>query len=209
MLSYILPIAAVARTGIDPNSWSTGGWVDVARALGGEGLAIAVTIGGLVGAVGSFNALMLSFSRLPLVMAHDGFLPKMFTRLHPKTGAPWVAIVACAIGWAACLKLGFVRLVILDVLLTGLSILLEFLALVVLRIREPQLARPYRVPGGLFGAVAIGIGPVALLVATVIRNRTEQVGPMSALTLGLLLIAAEPVVYFLSSRFRARRQSVR
>ena len=205
VLSYVLPLGAVALTGIDPNSWSTGGWVDVARTLGGEGLAIALTVGGVVGAVGSFNALMLSLSRLPLVMTQDGFLPKVFSRRHPKTGAPWVAIVFCAVGWGACLTLGFERLVVLDVLLTGLSILLEFWALVVLRIREPQLQRPFRVPGGLAGAVVIGLPPLALIVATVVRNRTEQVGSINTLTIGLLLIAAGPVVYWLRSAFGARR----
>ncbi len=205
VVSYVLPLAAVAGTGIDPNTWSTGGWVDVGRALGGKGLALALTIGGVVGALGSFNALMLSFSRLPLVMAQDGFLPGVFARQHPKTGAPWVAIVVCAVAWAACLFLGFERLVILDVLLTGLSILLEFWALVALRIREPELARPYRVPGGLFGAVAIGIGPVALIVASVIRNRAEQVGSISALTIALLFIVGGPVVYLLATAFRTQR----
>ncbi len=207
VLSYILPILAVARTGIDPNSWSTGGWVDVARTVSGEGLAIAVTLGGVIGAIGSFNALMLSLSRLPLVMTEDGFLPKVFARRHPKTGAPWVAIVFCAVGWAAALTLGFERLVILDVLLTGLSILLEFWALVALRIREPALPRPYRVPGGLFGAVAIGIAPLALMAAAVVRNHDEQIGSISALTVGLVLIAAGPAAYVLSNIFRHRRMA--
>ena len=51
-------------------------------------------------------------------------------RRSAKTDAPWVAILVCALAWAACLPLGFLRLLILDVLLTGLSILLEFAALV-------------------------------------------------------------------------------
>ncbi len=89
---------------------------------------------------------MLSYTRLPLVMSEDGYLPPVFKRLG-REGAPWVAIVACAILWAICFPLGFERNVILDVLLTGLSILLEFWALVALRIREPELARPFRVPG--------------------------------------------------------------
>src|SRR5208282_2983167 len=62
--SYLVPVAAVARTGIDPNSWTTGGWVDVGRIVGGEGLAIAIAIAGVLGAVGSFGALMMSFTRL-------------------------------------------------------------------------------------------------------------------------------------------------
>jgi amino acid transporter len=141
---------------------------------------------------------MLSFTRLPLVMAQDGYLPKIFTRTSAKTGMPYVAITACAMGWAACLFLNFEHLVIIDVLLTGLSILLEFWALVGLRIREPDLPRPYRVPGGLAGAILIGIPPLALMVAAVIRNRTEAIGSTSSLAVGLVLIALGPVCYFVS-----------
>ena len=36
IVSYLLPVGAVARTGIDPNSWTTGGWVDVAQIIGGD-----------------------------------------------------------------------------------------------------------------------------------------------------------------------------
>ena len=46
-------------------------------------------------------------------------LPKVFARRHPKTGAPYVAITACAIVWALALNLSFAKLVMLDVLLTG------------------------------------------------------------------------------------------
>ena len=205
IVSYILPVGAVAFTGLDPNSWSTGGWVDIGKTLGGEWLAIAVTVGGVVGAIGTFNALMLSFSRLPLVMTEDGFLPKIFARRHPKSDAPWVAIVFCAIGWTASLSLGFERLVILDVLLTGLSIILEFCALVALRVREPELHRPYRVPGGLVGSVLIGVGPLALMIAALARNRTEQIGSTSALAIGFAFILAGPVLYWASDVFRARR----
>src|SRR6185295_13944307 len=34
-LSYLIPVAAVARTGVDPSSWHTGSWVDVAKIIGG------------------------------------------------------------------------------------------------------------------------------------------------------------------------------
>ncbi len=149
IVSYVLPVAAVAYARLDLSIWTTGGWVDAAQALGSPALALAVAAAGTIGAIGTFATLMLSFTRLPSVMARDGFLPHIFARHHSKTGAPWVAIVACALAWAACFPLGFLRLLILDVLLTGLSIVLEFWALVALRIREPQLARPYRVPGGL------------------------------------------------------------
>jgi amino acid transporter len=198
VITYIVPVMGVSRAGINPNAWSTGGWVDVGRQLGGPALAVAIAAGGVIGAFGTFNALMLSFSRLPLVMAEDGYLPKVFAKKHARTGAPWVAIVVCGVAWAGCMFLGFERLVILDVLLTGLSILLEFWALAALRVREPELPRPYRVPGGIFGAVAIGIPPAALMIMAAARNHDERIGSVSGLALGFALIALGPVLYWVS-----------
>jgi len=199
--SYLLPVAAVARAGIDPNSWTDGGWVDVGRIMGGEALAVAIAVAGVLGAVGSFGALMMSFTRLPGVMAQDGYLPKIFTRTSRRTGAPWVAIVVCALFWAACYPLGFERSLILDVLLTGLSILLEFWALVALRIREPNLARPYRVPGGTVGALLIGLPPLGLIITALVRNGREIVGSTNELVIGAAVIAAGVLFYFLSGLF--------
>ena len=198
VISYILPVGAAAHAGVSSSGWSTGGWVDVGRAMGGNWLSIALAIGGAIGAIGCFNALMLSFTRLPLVMAQDGYLPKIFARTSARTGMPVVAITVCAVGWAACLFLNFEHLVIMDVLLTGLSILLEFGALIALRVREPDLRRPYRVPGGVIGTVLLSLPPLALMVAALLRNRTESIGSTSSLAVGLVLVALGPIVYFLS-----------
>ncbi len=89
VVSYLIPVGAIARTGIDPNRWTTGGWVDIGQIVGGETLAIAIALAGVIGAIGSFGALMLSFTRLPLVMAEDGYLPRIFARRDARTGAPW------------------------------------------------------------------------------------------------------------------------
>jgi amino acid transporter len=197
-VSYLIPVAAVSRSGLDPNSWTTGGWVDAGRALGGAWLAGALAAGGIIGAVGVFNALMMSFSRLPLVMGETGALPKIFTRTSASSGAPYIAIIVCAFGWAACTFLSFERLIILDVLVTGLSIMLEFWALIGLRVREPNLARPYRVPGGLIGAIAVGLPPLALMLAAGFRNHSERIGNVNALIVGAIFIAAGPILYFFS-----------
>jgi amino acid transporter len=196
--SYLLPVAAVARAGLDPNAWTDGGWVDAARLVGGQALAAAIGLAGVVGAIGSFGALMMSFTRLPVVMARDGYLPRIFARTN-RAGAPWVAILVSAILWAACYPLGFERSLILDVFLTGLSILLEFWALVALRIREPALARPYRVPGGTLGVVLIGLPPLGLMIAALVRNSKEMIGSTSELTVGLGVIAAGVIAYFVSA----------
>src|SRR5437588_4093196 len=205
--SYVFPVMAVAAARFDAGLWTTGGWVDAGQALGGSILALGIAVSGMIGALGSFSGLMLSFTRLPAVMAADGYLPQAFARHLKKTGAPWVAIVACAIAWAACLPLGFFHLLILDVLLTGLSILLEFAALIGLRIREPNLARPYRIPGGILATIAISVPPIALLALSVARNESEQVGTTNGLMIGSGIILLGVLLYFASPASRGKNKN--
>jgi amino acid transporter len=156
----------------------------------------------MISAFGMFNALVMSYSRLPLAMAQDGMLPKAFGKLHPRTRAPWVAIIVLAVGWACCLGLGFERLVTIDILLYGASLLLEFAALIYLRVREPELPRPFRVPGGMFGAIAIGVTPMLMLGFSIFRSEHESVFGMSSFAFGMLLIGAGVVAYLLNHAVR-------
>jgi amino acid transporter len=203
-LTYVLPVVALAMTGLPASAFENGSWADVAGLLGGNWLRVALVMGGMMSGFGMFNALVMSYSRLPLAMAQDGMLPRVFATTHPRTRAPWVAILVCASGWALCLGLGFERLITLDLLLYGASLMLEFVALVVLRIREPNLRRPFRVPGGLAGAVLIGVFPLLLLSFSVIRGQREQVLGMNALLFGILIIAAGVLVYVARAVLRRR-----
>jgi len=196
-LSYIVPVAAVWMTRLPAGAWETGSWADIAGLLGGPFLRIALVVGGMFSAFGMFNVLVMSYSRLPLAMAQDGMLPSFFGKMNRRR-APWVTIIALAIGWACCLGLGFARLVTIDILIYGLSLSLEFVALVALRIREPELARPFRVPGGIFGAVAVGVAPVLLLGFARMRSQSEQVWGMSSFALGAAVVAAGVVAYALN-----------
>jgi hypothetical protein len=60
------------------------------------------------------------------------------------------------------------------------------------------LPRPFRVPGGLFGAIAIGIPPALLLGFSVIRSEHESVLGMSSFAFGMILIAAGGVAYVIN-----------
>jgi amino acid transporter len=194
-LSYIVPVAAMWMTGLAPSAWETGSWAEVAGMLGGPLLRVGLILGGMISGFGMFNALVMSYSRLPLAMAQDGMLPKAFGKLHPRSRAPWVAITFLAVCWALCLGLGFERLVTIDILLYGASLALEFAALIWLRFREPELPRPFRVPGGKLGAIAIGIAPVLLLGFSVVRSEAEQVLGMSSFAFGMILIGGGVVAY--------------
>jgi len=111
-------------------------------------LGAALVAAAMISEFGTFNSLVMSYSRLPVAMAEDGHLPKILTR-KLKNGAPWVAILVLGLAWGASLGLPFDKLIMLDILLYGASLVLEFLALITLRIREPNLPRPFRVPGGM------------------------------------------------------------
>ena len=199
-LTYIVPVAAVAHSGLDPRGWSTGGWVDVGRALGGPWLARAIAAGGVVCGIGMFNALVLSYTRVPMVLARDGLMPRVFARTLPSSETPWVSVLVCCVAWTACLTLGFQRLIELDVLVYGLSLLLEFVALVALRLNEPSLRRPFRVPGGTTGAVLLGVLPMVLIAVALWSGRRESTGRLPTLGLGSMLVVAGPLVYWIRRR---------
>jgi amino acid transporter len=101
-----------------------------------------------------------------------------------------------------CLGLGFERLVTIDVLLYGMSLTLEFVALIVLRIKEPTLRRPFKVPGGMVGAILLGVSPVLLLGFSIVHGESEQILGMSGLAFGLLLIGAGFVAYWVKTAIR-------
>jgi amino acid transporter len=137
-------------------------------------------------------------------MARDGMLPKVFGKVTKKNETPWVAVVVLASCWALCLGLGFKRLVTLDIMLYGGSLMLEFVTLVALRIREPKLRRSFRVPGGMAGAVSCGIFPLCLLILAMVESEQESILNMNGLLFGVLIILTGFALYLGTGKLRAR-----
>src|SRR5207247_3617499 len=83
-LSYVLPFAGVYLTGVPSSMFGgDGSWAAVAGAIGGKFLGFAwlrflVILGGMMSAFGMFNALVMSYSRLPLALGHDELMPRFF-----------------------------------------------------------------------------------------------------------------------------------
>ena len=96
------------------------------------------------------------------VLARDGLMPSGLAAVHPRFGTPWVAVVVSAVLYAAFAVFSFKELIVLNVWLYSLSLLVELAAFVWLRLREPALARPWRVPGGLATASVVAGVPAAL-----------------------------------------------
>ena len=206
-ISYVLPLVAMALAGLPVDSFSTGDWMTAAKIIGGPLLGIAIVVGGMITGIGMFNALVMSYTRLPMAMAEDGMLPRVVAKRNSR-GVPWVSVLLCGVAWALALKLPFERLISIDLILYGTSLLLEFVALIVLRIREPRLHRPFKA-GNLAFACALVVGPAALIGYALWASRDEKVSllhnPVSALGFSVAVALLGPLLYWLTALPRARK----
>jgi amino acid transporter len=209
-VTYILPLAAMAFAGLSAASFSTGDWAQAARALGGPGLlgeflGTAIVVGGCITGVGMFNALQMSYTRLPMAMALDGMLPRVLARRNQR-GVPWVSVLLCGVAWALALNLPFERLISIDLILYGSSLLLEFAALAVLRFREPHLARPFKAGNRTF-ACLLGVAPAMLIAYALYVSRADKIiGTTSALLVAIAVGLLGPILYWATAILPSRGQ---
>lgn len=116
-------------------------------------------VAGLAGIITSWNAFILGGSRAIYALAHAGLLPDFLARLHPEYHTPRNAILL--IGGLSIIGPFFGRPVLVWVVdAGGLGIVIAYAmvawSFLVLRKKEPELARPYRVPfGKLTGSLAL------------------------------------------------------
>ncbi len=111
----------------------------------GSSVATIITAMILWTAFGSVFALLLGYSRVPYAAAKDGYFFKVFARLHPSGGFPYVSLVVLGI---LSILAGFVSLgIVIDALVTT-RILVQFIgqigAVTLLRRNAPDMPRPYR-----------------------------------------------------------------
>jgi amino acid transporter len=204
MLTYILPMLGALASGIhdgDTSLWDNGDFAIAGHALGGPWLQGAVVIGALVSQVGLFSSLLLSGSRVPAVLAADHYLPSALAKVSPRTGTPVTSIVvSCAI-FAVFIAVDFQSLLDADITLNMFALVLEFAALIVLRRRFPAMVRPYKVPGGMLGAVGIAVVPTALAVWLIKSTRVSE--PVS-FWISVVLVAGCAIMYPIATRWIKR-----
>jgi basic amino acid/polyamine antiporter, APA family len=128
-------------------------------------LGTATTFGVIAGFTTVILVMLLGQSRVFYAMSRDGFLPKVFSTLHPAWKTPWLSNVILMIG---CGLMGaFVPIQILGNM-TSIGTLLAFIivcaGVIVLRRTHPELKRGYRVP---FVPLVPAAGMVVCLVMMV------------------------------------------
>ena len=166
--AYLLPVGVGLASGAVPwDAWKTGTLPALAQAVGGDWLGHAVALGAVLSTAGLFMSLLLTNSRLPYVLARDGDLPAWLGAIHPRFGTPWPAVLLSTVCYTAFAAFSFRELIVLNIWLYSLSLLVELAAFLWLRAVEPELPRPWRVPGGFGGAVLVAVLPAAFMLGAV------------------------------------------
>jgi len=195
-LGYFIPLLTTLGAS-DWTTWTEGGWPQIAAAAAGRiggWLAIWIALGGMISALALFNALLLSYSRIPLVLASDRLLPGPLAKLDSR-GTPRNAIIISAICYSIFAVVPFGKLVIADVLLYSLALFLEFGALIQLRKTEPSLRGAFRIPVGRGGVAFLAALPMTVLIGVVALSFHDREYGVPAVIGAGIAIAAGPIIY--------------
>jgi ethanolamine permease len=166
------------------------------QALGGTGFAAkAVNYIGLFGLIASFFSIIYAYSRQTFALSRAGYLPTRLSVTNKRKAPTLALIVPGIVGFLLSLT-GHGDLILnMAVFGAALSYVLMMISHIVLRVREPEMKRPYRTPGGI---VTTGF---ALVVAVVALIATFVVSPVAA-GLCLAVFCAFMLYFALYSRHR-------
>ena len=154
----------------------------------GHGAAVVATVLVIWTAFASVFSLLLGYSRVPYAAAMDGNYFKAFARVHPKHQFPYVSLLA--LGFVACLCC-FLRLSDVIAALVIIRITVQFLmqavGVIVLRVRKPDMARPFK----------MWLFPIPALVAAagfvyIVRWRPN---PMKEIRYAAVLVVVGLIIY--------------
>jgi amino acid transporter len=193
---YFLPtLASLAALG-DWQNWHTRYFSDAAQLIGGPWLGAWMTLAAMVTNVALLNATVLTSTRMPSTMAEDGYLPKQLTRIHPRYGTPWIAIIVSAVVYGALALQSLVQLISIYNWLRIATTVLTVLAAWQLRRKQPDMPRPFVIPWGRTGLFYAVAAPVVMSIVALLGSDRY------ALLWGPLAIGMGPVVYWGLRRVR-------
>jgi amino acid transporter len=200
-IGYLLPLAVALSGAGSTTAWRLGYFVDVGRNLGGPMLALALAAGGAISAFSIFDAAMLWVSRMPYVLAREGYLPPRLARVWADRATPATSIIACCVVFSILVPLGFVALVVLDVFFYMGALVLEMWALIRLRKLRPDRAGLFVIAGGRPVLIAVVVAPVITWLATFGFAISDNGGTGGLIVSIVLAASAWPAYAILRRRY--------
>jgi len=170
---------------------------DVAARLFGPGVVALMSAGLMVSAYGTLHTTLLSGPRVPFALARDGLLPKVIGHVS-RNGTPTVAVIAIG-AWSLCLSASGTFDILTDMYIFVLWVFfgMNGAALIILRRRQPEAERPYRVWGYPYVPVLFILVTVYLLANTLLATPYRALSGIGLIVVGL------PVYAYFSRRAKA------
>jgi amino acid transporter len=192
IVAYVVPtiigVGAVGQWG----KWAVSGgisFVQAGKVIGGSVLGIAMLAAAISSNFALFSDFLATGTRIPYIMSEDNLLPKFYQKLHKKYQTPYISILIMAfIDMLLCIGT-FDGIIVIDVFLIMFYTIMILLAVIILRVKEPDLPRPFKMPGGTL-AISIMIAPAIIIaIIALFTNGTSYIIG------GLIGIASGPIAY--------------
>ncbi|WP_304525930.1 ethanolamine permease [Halomonas sp. I5-271120] len=167
--------------------------VDALKAADYATLATLVNVLGLAGLIASFFSIIYGYSRLVFALSRAGYLPKMLSLTSRRKAPTWALVVPGVFGFLVSLSGQGDLILGMAVVGATLSYALMALSHILLRLKRPELARPYRTPGGIITS------GVALVLSLVALSGVYAFDPR-AFNYTLILFVLGAAYYFLYSK---------
>jgi basic amino acid/polyamine antiporter, APA family len=163
---------------------------DMMRRIAGDRGAQAVGVAVMLSIFAALNGSILSGSRVPYALARDGLFFRSFSHISTRYQTPSVAIILLSL-WSSVLVLSgrYKELFTLVIFPSWILYALATAAVIVLRIKRPDLPRPYRTLGYPVVPIAFVLVAIALIYSTLIKSPRES-------CIGLAIIAAGVPFYW-------------
>jgi ethanolamine permease len=123
-----------------------------------------INIVGLAGLIASFFSIIFGYSRQVFALSRAGYLPRVLS-LTSKRKTPYLAlIIPGSLGFLLSLTIDGNLLILIAVFGAAISYILMMASHIKLRIREPNMDRPYRTPGGIItSGIALFLAIISLI----------------------------------------------
>jgi amino acid transporter len=192
--TYFVPTACALAALGNWQAWHTRYFSDAAQLIGGPWLGFAMTLAAAVMFVSILNSTVLSSTRMPFAMAEDGYLSPFLTRLHPRFGTPWLAILISATIYSVLAWHSLTQLISVYIWLRIATSVMTVLSAWQLRRTRPDLERAFRIPWGSKGLAYAVIAPLIMSGFALIAS--DRFG----LKYGPVVLLLGPVAYLFFRR---------
>jgi amino acid transporter len=197
VFGYFIPLLAGTGAVAGSSDWDDGHFADVAMVIGGVWLKWWVEIAAAVSNMGLFEAEMSSDSFQLLGMGEIGMLPEVFA-VRSQHGTPILGILCSASGVVLLSWMSFQEIIEVLNFLYCFGMLLEFAALIWLRVKQPDLLRPYQIPLSTKGVTALLLLPTVLLLVVMAIASTPTI--LLSMAISLVGFLAYPALAYAKDR---------